>query len=620
MSYFTFPLRTKPTSYHNYPGRFGDPRSAKTRSHAGCDLYAPKGTEILAMADGQVITGPYSFWGGTYALEVKHDNGMVIRYCEISQRLPRGIRVGAKISQGQLIGYVGKLPGSIPSMLHLEMYQGNRSGELTQPNYTYNCCSRPQYGSYGRRSDLLDPTDFLDKAPVEPSTPPDDYIGMGKVNAQVTTALNVRSEAKLSAPVQFSLKFGEICFVLETVTGDTYSYEQNQWYKIYKGGQTGYTASSYLDVEQKSVEPDNLTKGRVNSHVHTVLNVRSQASTRSNILFELSAGATCIILDEVNGDPYPPNNQTQWFKVKQGGQTGFAAAYYIDKIAGGGQPPQPSEMAEGRVNHRVSSQLNVRSQPSTDAEKLFTLTTGTTFKVLEEVEGSPYDFGRTDWCKIEYNGKQGYVAAYYVDINLDPLPVSRWDKALMEAPTTGASAETASQDGLPPGVQSSHQMAQTDLSRVKAISDRLCGAANKFGVPGAVLAAIASRESRCGNCLTNGWGDYHGGQGYGFGIMQVDKRYHTVEGLPDPKSLEHIEQATGIFVNCLKQVQQKHPDWEERYVIKGAAVAYNAGLDTVQTKAGMDIGTTGNDYGSDVMARAQYYANHAGLSVFRINR
>ncbi len=31
---------------------------------------------------------------------------------------------------------------------------------------------------------------------------------------------------------------------------------------------------------------------------------------------------------------------------------------------------------------------------------LFTLSTGITFKVLEEVPGSEYDFGRTDWLKI----------------------------------------------------------------------------------------------------------------------------------------------------------------------------------------------------------------------------
>jgi soluble lytic murein transglycosylase-like protein len=273
-------------------------------------------------------------------------------------------------------------------------------------------------------------------------------------------------------------------------------------------------------------------------------------------------------------------------------------------------------MAQGQVNHRVSSTLNVRSQPSTTASVVFTLTTGISFDVLEEVSGSEYGSGRSDWLKIEYQGQIGYVAAYYVDINLDPPSASRWDLALMAAPTTGASAVTASQDGLSAGVQSSQKMAQTDLQRIKTISDRFGAAANEFGLPAALLAAIASRESRGGNILdSQGWGDH----GNAFGIMQVDKRYHTIEGIPDPKSVPHLEQATGILVDNLQQVQAKHPDWEDAYLLKGAVVAYNAGVQTVQTKAGMDIGTTGDDYGSDVIARAQYYANHADLSVFKTN-
>ncbi|REJ52033.1 MAG: M23 family peptidase [Microcystis wesenbergii TW10] len=208
MSYFIFPLRQKPSlSYKDGGRQFGAGRPGG-RKHAGCDLIAPKGTEILAMADGKVIVGPYAFFSGTNAIEVKHDNGMVIRYCEIGQMLPRGIQVGARVSKGQVIAYVGRLHSG-SSMLHLEMYQGTQNGALTQAG------NRP----YQRRSDLLDPTDILDHAPLVDSTPtPDGDIGT--VNAQVTTSLNVRNDAKLSAPVQFTLRFGETCIVLEKVTGD----------------------------------------------------------------------------------------------------------------------------------------------------------------------------------------------------------------------------------------------------------------------------------------------------------------------------------------------------------------------------------------------------------------
>jgi peptidoglycan hydrolase-like protein with peptidoglycan-binding domain len=180
----------------------------------------------------------------------------------------------------------------------------------------------------------------------------------------------------------------------------------------------------------------------------------------------------------------------------------------------------------------------------------------------------------------------------------------RWIKALRKVSTTGASPLTASQDGLTGGIAASHTMANTDLRRVKALVDVFQPVGTKFDVPIAVIAALASRESRCGNVLySNGWGD----GGNGFGILQVDKNSHVVRGTNSPTSPEHIEQAIGIFADYRDQVQAKHPNWEDEYVLKGAAVAYNSGVSNVQTKVGMDIGTTGGDYGSDVMARAQFY-------------
>jgi hypothetical protein len=531
MADFIFPLRKKPAQDYTSGGRaFGSMR-AGNRKHAGCDLIAFPGTEILAMADGVVSRGPYYFYEGTYALEIKHDNGMVVRYGEISQRVPAGISAGTSVSRGQIIARVGQL-NSGSSMLHLEMYEGYENGPLTQTG-----------NSYVRRSDLTDPTPYLDDAPLSDAAPsPDD------------------------------------------------SKEE-----------TDPSGAPYR-------------KGRVSALVTSTLKVRGKASTDSVILSKLAPGAICKIVEEVVGSPYPPNNSTKWYQVKLAGQEGFVAADFIDAITPVSKPPQASSSVSGRVNQRVTSKLRVRKEPSVSADPpIIELTPGTVFKVLEELHGGEYDFGRTDWCKIEYEGKQGYVAAYYLEIQSEPKPLNRWDRALPLVPTNGASAATARQDHLPEGVQSSRNMAQADLGRIKALADRFCTAASKFGVPAAVLAAIASRESRCGAVLDDGWGDH----GNGFGIMQVDKRYHDLEDTSDPASPNHIEQATGIFVQCLKDVQKKHPDWEDPYILKGAAAAYNAGVKTVQTKEGMDIGTTGNDYGSDVMARSQFYASHSDLSVFR---
>ena len=57
-------------------------------------------------------------------------------------------------------------------------------------------------------------------------------------------------------------------------------------------------------------------------------------------------------------------------------------------------------------------------------------------------------------------------------------------------------------------------------------------------------------------------------------------------------------------------VKSKHRTWTDDMALKGGISAYNAGVSNVQTYEGMDIGTTGNDYANDVVARAQYYMNN----------
>ncbi len=172
---------------------------------------------------------------------------------------------------------------------------------------------------------------------------------------------------------------------------------------------------------------------------------------------------------------------------------------------------------------------------------------------------------------------------------------------------TGASAATAKQDRLPGGVASSHKMAQTDLPKIKKFADEFAAAGRKHGVPPALLAAIASRESRGGSALdSRGFGDH----GNGFGLMQVDKRFHSLKG--GPFSAAHIDQAAGILKSYLNQVKARHPSWPPEQQLRGAVAAYNSGVGNVQTIERMDVGTTGNDYSNDVWARAQALAPHFG--------
>ncbi|WP_249039665.1 transglycosylase SLT domain-containing protein, partial [Archangium gephyra] len=180
-----------------------------------------------------------------------------------------------------------------------------------------------------------------------------------------------------------------------------------------------------------------------------------------------------------------------------------------------------------------------------------------------------------------------------------PAHTGTLNAILLEYEPSGASATTARQDKLPAGVGSSHKMADADKPLLRTLADSFLQAARRYGMPPALLAAIASRESRGGALLKNGWGD----NGNGYGVMQVDKNYHQPVG--EPNSLEHILQATGILHDYHVQVKANHPDWPAVHQLRGALVAYNSGVGNVKTIARMDIGTTGNDYSNDVWARAQ---------------
>ncbi|XP_064000089.1 lysozyme g-like [Pogoniulus pusillus] len=171
--------------------------------------------------------------------------------------------------------------------------------------------------------------------------------------------------------------------------------------------------------------------------------------------------------------------------------------------------------------------------------------------------------------------------------------------------TSGASCATAKPEGLSYcGVSASQKIAEVDLramDRYKTIIKRV---GEKLCVEPALIAAIISRESHAGKVLQNGWGD----NGNGFGLMQVDKNYHKLQGTWNSEA--HITQGTNILISMIKAIQKKFPSWTKYQQLKGGISAYNAGAGNVQTYEGMDKGTTHNDYANDVAARAQYYKKH----------
>jgi len=75
------------------------------RPHLGIDYAAPLGTPVVSIGDG-VVT--YIGWNGDYGrfVKIRHTNGYYSTYGHLS-RYGKGISRGAKVEQGQVVGYVG---------------------------------------------------------------------------------------------------------------------------------------------------------------------------------------------------------------------------------------------------------------------------------------------------------------------------------------------------------------------------------------------------------------------------------------------------------------------------------------------------------------------------------
>jgi len=88
------------------------------RAHTGVDFAAPRGTRVLATADGHVVSaGARGGYGN--AVEIRHGNGVTTLYAHLSG-FANGIHSGARVHQGEPIGFVGATGYATGPHLHYE--------------------------------------------------------------------------------------------------------------------------------------------------------------------------------------------------------------------------------------------------------------------------------------------------------------------------------------------------------------------------------------------------------------------------------------------------------------------------------------------------------------------
>jgi hypothetical protein len=100
--------------------------------HDGLDLVAMTGTEIYAAADGVVTgAGPNGRYGNW--MQIDHPGKLTTVYGHLSAFAP-GIEAGTRVSQGELVGFVGNTGRSTGAHLHFEIVANGRTvNPLTFP-------------------------------------------------------------------------------------------------------------------------------------------------------------------------------------------------------------------------------------------------------------------------------------------------------------------------------------------------------------------------------------------------------------------------------------------------------------------------------------------------------
>ena len=120
-------LMKTPINGARLSSRYGNRRHpvlGYTKMHRGLDFAAPKGTPIFAAGDGIIEKAG---WNGSYGryIRIRHNGAYKTAYAHLSG-FNKNIKVGQRISQGKVIGYVGSSGRSTGPHLHYEVLLNNQ--------------------------------------------------------------------------------------------------------------------------------------------------------------------------------------------------------------------------------------------------------------------------------------------------------------------------------------------------------------------------------------------------------------------------------------------------------------------------------------------------------------
>ncbi len=210
-----FPIPEK--SSLNISSFFGDARDAGGRKHEGVDVFAPRGTPVVAVDDGRVSrVGNNRLGGKTVSL---YANNYSFYYAHLDSQL---VNMGQRVNAGDTLGLVGNTGNAITTAPHLH------------------------FGIYatGRRS--VDPLYFFRNAPDLAPIDFSDSTEIGNYGRIKGNLANIRQAPNTESNILTQLQRNNVLHI-DGKTGD--------WYRVkLPDNLRGFISASLLDTVENSLK------------------------------------------------------------------------------------------------------------------------------------------------------------------------------------------------------------------------------------------------------------------------------------------------------------------------------------------------------------------------------
>jgi len=275
----------------------------------------------------------------------------------------------------------------------------------------------PQFRPQTQGSDQPVPTETSEniQTPVIPSAQ-----GSATVHTPNGGSLNLRRTASRGQNTFYQIPNGTVLKILG-MTG--------QWVKVDAGGRVGYVQQDFLRIGNETVPetpekaeetPVPATPAEGSARVYTAnrgsLNLRGTAASGNNVIYQIPFG-TIVGIRSTNG---------QWAQVEAEGRVGYVVASFLQPVGNAPSsaptaaptaaptmtaPPPSNTSITAQVHTQNGGVLNLRAEARTGKNIIGTIPSGSGVNVLSR---------DATWCRISYQGRDGWVMASFLRFNEVP--------------------------------------------------------------------------------------------------------------------------------------------------------------------------------------------------------